>query len=138
MKRLIPAWVVSIALALPWTSAADETITSLLDIAVEDASLAVEDDGAYRLRFRLVNDSPTEIVLTGVESKNATSGELIFHSHHGSSETIESMPLKPDEEIDFSTSHLQARLIGLTPTGKSVPFTLILVNGKISGEAHVH
>lgn len=138
MKRLIPAYVVSIALALPLTSAADETITSLLDIAVEDASLAAEDNGAYRLRFRLVNDSPTEIVLTGVESKNATRGELIFHSHHGSSEPIESMPLKPDEEIDFSTSHLQARLIGLTPAGNSVPFTLILANGKISGEAHVH
>lgn len=138
MKRMIRAFVLALVLAHPFDSAADETITSVLDVAIEDASLAVEPDGAYRLRFRLVNDSPTEIVLTGVESKNADRGELIFHSHHGSSEPIVSMPLQPDEEIDFSTSHLEARLIGLTDAGSSVPFTLIFVNGKISGEAHVH
>lgn len=138
MKCIFPAFTLALVLAYPATSVADETITSVLDVSIEDASLAAEEDGAYRLRFRLVNDSPREFVLTGIESNSADRGELIFNSHHGSSEPIESMPLKPDDEFDFSTSHLEARLIGLKPASKIVPFTLIFRDGKISGEAHVH
>ena len=138
MKSTVPAFVLALSLAYPSIGAADETIISVLDVTIEDASLTADDDGAYRLRFRLVNDSPSLIVLTGVSSKNAASGELIFNSHHGSSEVIESMPVKPDEEVDFSTSHLEARLIGMTPAGNNAPFTLIFRNGEISGEADVH
>lgn len=138
MKRVFPVCALALVLANPVISAADETITSVLDVLIEDASLAVEPDGVHRLRFRLVNDSPSNITLIGVRSENAAQGELIYHSHHDASEPIEALFLKPDEEADFSTSHLQARLVGLSITNSSVPFTLIFRNGEISGEAHVH
>jgi len=119
-------------------SVADTTFTAITDVTIEDASLEREDDGAYHLRFRLINDSPAEIMLIGVGSIAAENGQLIYYSSHSSSEPIETLTLQPDEELDFSTSHQRALLTGLKIDGGKAPFHLLFQRGRIDSEAHVH
>lgn len=117
---------------------ADITVPSVMDVTLEDAALTVDPEGGHRLRFRIINESAADVVLTGVGSPVADAGALVYHSHHGASEPITALILKPDEEADFSTSHLRAHLTGLRPVDGTAPFRLIFRRGEIVAEAHVH
>ncbi len=136
--RMMMSLAIAAFLSITNSPLADTTFIALSDVTVENASLVQEDDDVYRLLFRLINDSPAEIVLIGVGSVAADSGQMIYYSHHSASEPIESLVLKSDEEVDFSTSHQQALLKGLEISDGKAPFYLLFSRGRIDSEAHVH
>ena len=125
-------------LAIGGVASADVTVPTVLDVTLSDVSIEADGADSYRLKFKIANDSASDVVLTGLSSPDAAHGELVYYSSHGSSEPLEELILLPDEEADFSTSHFRARLIGFSPGGDLAPFTLVFRRGEVSGEAHVH
>ncbi len=117
---------------------ADLSADTVRDLFIENASATVLENGDVRLRFTLANDSPEPIFVTGVSSPSALSGENFGASHHGTKFPVSGLILQPDEEIDFSTSHLQARLMGVDDLTDALAFTILLDDGAVCGEAHVH
>lgn len=145
LERLngVAALAVAACLALAGGGAdADETTATLSDLMIESATIeAGEAGGDSRIRFLISNDSPETVTVVGLRSPIAASGSLTYFSYHGEAETSVAMTIKPDETLDFSTSHLVAKLIGLKaplrPNDRAL-FELVLRRGSALGEAHVH
>lgn len=127
-----------ILIAVSSGASADITTETVRDIVIYDASLKAESDGTYRLLFRVSNDSPETVTLVGLASSAAGQADLIYRSHHGQEEPVQTLTLRPDEEVDFSTSHLIARLSGVFDDLEVIPFNLSFREGVVGGEAHVH
>lgn len=132
------AFLAAMALIVSFPANADVTLETVSDVQIQDASIRDDDDHGYRLFFLIANDSPERITITGLTSPAATAVRLIYRSHHGDAADLTGLTLLPDEESDFSTSHLQARLIEFEPHQTPVPFTIILQKGSVAGEADVH
>ncbi len=131
-------FLTTLAIAVSLPVLADVTRETVSDVRIEDASIIAVQDIGYRLMFKIANDSPEPITITGLTSPAANSVDLIYFSHHGGAADLHDLTLLPDEETDFSTSHLQARLIGFDDNQTIVPFTIVLRKGSVEGEAHVH
>ena len=126
------------ALAVSSPVQADITQASLTDVSIAHASVVVEDDVVHRLMFRLANDSAYPITFTGITSPAVDGIELAFHPKAGPRTTFTEVTLLPDEEVDLSTSHLHAHLIGMHLNGDLLQFSVVLRNGVVEGEADVH
>lgn len=117
---------------------ADLSTDTVRDLSIENANATVLANGEVQLRFVLTNDSPEAVIVTGVSSPFAQSGEIVGASHHGAAFPISNLIVQPDEEIDFSTSHLRVRLTGIADPKDVLAFYVLLDDGAVSGEAHVH
>ncbi len=128
----------SFALIVSLPALADVTQETISDVRIENASVINVQDVGYRLMFKIANDSPEQITITGMTSPAANTIDLIYFSHHDGATDLIDLTLLPDEETDFSTSHLQALLVGFDDDQTTVPFTIMLRKGSVVGEAHVH
>ncbi len=127
------------ALALsPALAPADVSTETIRDISLERASVTLTEGGDARVQFVVSNDSPEPITIVGISSDQAETGEVIALSHHGAPVEPTILVLMPDEEMDFSTSHIQAKLSGVEVEFGILEFRLLLSDGFIEGEAHVH
>ena len=138
MRHFLKTALTSLALLGAAEVQADLSTETVRDLSIENASATVLANGDVRLRFTLANDSPEPIFVTGVSSPSALSGEIVGDSHHGTKFPVSGLILQPDEEMDFSTSHLQARLTGVADLTDALAFTVLLDDGAVSGKAHVH
>lgn len=140
-RSMICAWG-TIITALPMAILADVTTETASDIEIEAASVASARAGTdTRLKFRLYNNTPATVTLTGLRSPRSDAGTLGFYTHHGVENLSPTMVMLPDETLDFSTSHLVARLTGPRTDlerGEVVPFEIVFQRGSAKGEAHVH
>lgn len=136
MFRNLSAAILAILVSI--SAQADITQDTLLDVTIEDALVMTDQDGVHRLKFRLVNNSPERITITAITSPAARNIELTYNSHHGEKSAVSDLTILPDEETDFSTSHLQARLVGASLDDGNVPFVIFLQKGSVEGEADVH
>lgn len=129
-------------LAAPTLSAADVTTETVSGLEIERATAAPAVAGAdLRLSFRLYNNTAETQWLVGLTSPLAAGGALVFRSHHGEETAADGIALLPDETLDFTTSHLVARLTILRDAvcpGDDVPFELVFRRGSATGEADVH
>ncbi|MEM7545150.1 MAG: hypothetical protein AAF367_06400 [Pseudomonadota bacterium] len=138
MRSLLKTVLTALAILGATQVQADLSTDTVRDLSIEDASATILANGDVRLRFILANDSPEPITVTGVSSPSARSGEIIGDSHHGTTFPVSGLILRPDEEMDFTTSHLKARLTGVADFKGVLVFQLLLDDGTVSGEAHVH
>ena len=138
MRKLLTTTLTAFAVLAAAQVHADLSTDTVRDLTIEDASATVLANGDVRLRFILVNDSPERITVTGVSSPSAQSGEIIGASHHGTTFPVSGLILQPDEEMDFATSHLEARLTGVADVDGALVFQVLLDGGAVNGEAHVH
>lgn len=131
-----------LAASLPLAGSADVTTETVHGLEIERASAAPADaGGTTRLGFRLFNNTAETIWVTGLASSLAVEGALLYRSYHGEEARVAAMVLKPGETIDFTTSHLVARLEGLEADlrpGDAAPFEITLRLGSVAGEADVH
>lgn len=138
MKTLFKTALTTLAFLGATQVQADLSTDSVRDLSIENASATMLVNGDVRLRFTLTNDSPEQIIVMGVSSPSAQSGEFIGDTHHGTQFPLSGLILRPDEEMDFSTSHLVARLTGVADLNEALAFQILLADGAVSGEAHVH
>lgn len=138
MRTSLRTALAVIAILSATQAQADLSTDTVRDLVIENASATVLENGDVRLRFTIANDSPEPVIVTGVSSPSARSGEFVGDSHHGTTFPVSDLVLQPDEEMDFSTSHLQARLTGVADLTDALAFMVLLDDGAVSGEAHVH
>jgi copper(I)-binding protein len=138
MRLILTTALTAISILGATQALADPSTETVRDISIENASATVLVSGDVRLRFTLANDSPEAVIVTGVSSPLTQSGEIVGASHHGKAFPVSELILPPDEEMDFSTSHLEAQLLGVAERHDTVAFQLLLDDGSISREAHVH
>lgn len=137
--RTILAMVLAVTAILGATQPrADLSIETVQDLSIENASVTVLANGDIRLRFSVANDSPETVIVTGLSSPLAQSGEIIGASHHGAAFPVTRLIIQPDAEIDFATSHIQARLTGVTEIKDALVFHVLLDDGAVIGKARVH
>ena len=138
MKSKLKTILVAVGMLSATHGLADESTDTIRDLTIENASAEIMANGDIRLRFTLSNDSPEAITVIGVSARSAGSGKIVGNSTHGRAFPVPGLILQPDEEIDFSTSHLQARLVGIVDRPESLAFQVLLDDGAVDGEAHVH
>lgn len=134
MKTLLTVGVMLAATA----SSADLSTDTVRDVSIESASMIFSEDRDARLMFTVSNDPPETIRVMGVSFSLAQAGEIIGESHHGEEFSVSGLVLEPDEELDFTTSHLEVRLSGVTKPEGLLVFEVMLSDGAVTGQAHVH
>lgn len=134
MKTLLTVGVMLAATA----SSADLSTDTVRDVSIESASVIFSEERDAWLMFTISNDSPETIRVMGVSSLSAQAGEIIGASHHGEEFSVSGLVLEPDEELDFTTSHLEVWLSGVTKPEGLLDFEVILADGAVTGQAHVH
>lgn len=147
MQKSIPERFVTAALFIAITLGAhsastDMTVETISDVEIGDATVEAAATGEdTRLRFRLFNSSPETIVVEGLRSPAAVSGALTYFTHHGQPSPAMTVIMKPDETLDFSSSHLVATLVDLRSPlqpGDLIDFELVFRRGSARGQADVH
>lgn len=120
-------------------TSADITEEVANDITISDAAIVPLGGGGARLKFVVANDGTAAQYLTGVGVEGASDARLVFYSSHGAQQPIVRLAVLPDEEVDFSSSHMQAIVSGL-PSIQSdgVSFDLLFESGTANSTAHQH
>ncbi len=93
------------------------------------------------VRFRLVNESGTTVVLLGVSSRIAENSRLIARIGASDTTELQSISVPAGEVLDLTTSHLWYELSPLRnklETGDVFDLELDLVNARVMTDVHVH
>jgi copper(I)-binding protein len=97
--------------------------------------------GSTEVRFRLVNESGTTVVLLGVSSRIAENSRLIARIGASDTTELQSISVLAGEVLDLTTSHLWYELFPLRnklETGDVFDLELDLVNARVMTDVHVH
>ena len=97
--------------------------------------------GTSRLQLTIENDSRNFYQFLGAESPAATGSSLMGKIDETRATVFDSMPILPDETLNFNTSHLWITLKSLKEPlieGEQFPLTLRFVEGAVTVTAHVH
>jgi copper(I)-binding protein len=112
------------------------------DISIKAVSASAGNiGGSSRLELSIGNDSSTGYQFLGVESPIAPVTSLMGRVNEARATALDSMPILPDETLDFNTSHLWITLEPLQKpliAGEQFLITLRFVRGDVSITAHVH
>ena len=98
-------------------------------------------DESSRIRFRILNDSPSQIHLMRVETKVAGVARLVARIGEDEYTTLESLGVLPGEVLDLTTSHLwyeTGPAIRDLEKGQSFGMTVGFVRGSLTIPVHVH
>lgn len=93
------------------------------------------------VRFRLVNESGTTVVLLGVSSRIAQKSRLVARIGAQATTELQSISVPAGEVLDLTTSHLWYELSPLRnelEAGDVFELELNLVNSRIMTDVHVH
>ena len=93
------------------------------------------------VRFRLVNDSGTTVVLLGVSSRIAKNSRLVARIGALDTTELQSISVPAGEVLDLTTSHLWYELSPLRnklEAGDVFELELNLVNARVMTNIHVH
>jgi copper(I)-binding protein len=112
------------------------------DISIKAVSASAGNiGGSSQLELSIRNDSSTSYQFLGVESPIASVSSLMGRVDKVRATALDSMPVLPDETLDFNTSHLWITLEPLQKSliaGEQFLITLRFVKGDVSVTAHVH
>lgn len=93
------------------------------------------------VRFRLINDSGTSVVLLGISSRIAKNSRLVARIGDQATTELQSISVPAGEVLDLTTSHLWYELCPLESSldaGDVFELELSFVNARIVAEVHVH
>lgn len=121
---------------------ADTPYEAGLNIRIEAATATAARRGeTSRIRFRIVNDSPTTFHVIGIEIPMARAANLIARIGPDEYTTLESLGVSSGETLDLTTSHLWYDTSPVTRdllAGQWFEMTLMLAEGRLTVPLHVH
>lgn len=97
--------------------------------------------GRSQIRFRIVNESRSELHLVGISTPVAGFAELVARLGPRETTKLESIGVPADEVLDLTTSHLRYEIYPLRTeltAGDEFPITLNLVQWSVTVPVHVH
>lgn len=113
-------------------------------IDVDHALIEARDNMSGVLKFRIHNNTGSVIHLLRVETPIASGSRIMFDAGDGRQLQLDSLGVKPEQVLDFTTSHMWVELTGLRETlrnGMHVPLRLIFNAGQwvdITGDVGTH
>lgn len=113
-------------------------------IDVDHALIEPRDGLTAILKFRIHNNTGSIIHLLRVETPVATSSKIMFNAGDGRQLQLDSLGVKPEQTLDFATSHMWVELIGLHEvlrSGMHIPLRLVFTAGQwvdVIGDVGAH
>lgn len=86
------------------------------------------------LKFRIQNNTSSVIQLLGVDSPISRNSQIMFNAGDGRNLPLGSLGVKPEQTLEFASSHMWIELSGITQTlmpGMHVPLRLKFTDGKV-------
>lgn len=129
------AWsllLLGLALLLPTTVRAHIDFGPQID--VDHALIQPKQDGSSAiLKFNIHNNTGSVIHLLRVETPVASGSRIMFNAGDGRQLQLDSLGVKPEQTLEFATSHMWVELTGLRQelhNGMHVPMRLIFTSGQ--------
>ncbi len=135
--------VLAIMVAIAMPASAHTDFYGLVDV---DHALIQPVNGTDRaiLKFRIRNNTGSVIQLLGVETPIARASRIMFDAGDDRSLPLASLGVKPEQTLEFASSHMWVELTGLTRaliSGMHVPLRLRFAGDKVidvEGDVGIH
>lgn len=113
-------------------------------IDVDHALIEPRNSTSAVLKFSIHNNTGSIIHLLRVDTPVAAGSRIMFNAGDGRQLQLDSLGVKPEQTLDFTTSHMWIELTGLREklrNGMHVPLRLIFNDGKwvdVIGDVGTH